>query len=81
VCSTRRVAGGNGLAALIGVRRRIDNGETIMDFSEAIGSGLQNYVNFSGRATPSEYWYGRSQQLRRAAHEIAALLRVMRSRL
>ena len=28
-----------------------------MDFSEAIGSGLQNYVNFSGRATPSEYWY------------------------
>jgi uncharacterized membrane protein YhaH (DUF805 family) len=28
-----------------------------MDFSEAIKSGFHNYVNFSGRAARSEYWY------------------------
>ncbi|HKJ87268.1 MAG TPA: DUF805 domain-containing protein [Gammaproteobacteria bacterium] len=26
-------------------------------FSEAVGVGLQNYVNFSGRAARSEYWW------------------------
>jgi uncharacterized membrane protein YhaH (DUF805 family) len=28
-----------------------------MNFIEAVSSGLQNYVNFSGRAIRSEYWY------------------------
>jgi uncharacterized membrane protein YhaH (DUF805 family) len=28
-----------------------------MNFFEAIGSGFRNYVNFSGRAPRSEYWY------------------------
>jgi uncharacterized membrane protein YhaH (DUF805 family) len=28
-----------------------------MNFSEAIRSGFQNYVGFSGRAARSEYWY------------------------
>jgi uncharacterized membrane protein YhaH (DUF805 family) len=28
-----------------------------MSFVEAIKSGFQNYVNFSGRAARSEYWY------------------------
>ena len=28
-----------------------------MNFVEAIKSGFQNYVNFSGRAIRSEYWY------------------------
>jgi uncharacterized membrane protein YhaH (DUF805 family) len=28
-----------------------------MNFIEAIGSGFRNYVNFSGRACRSEYWY------------------------
>jgi uncharacterized membrane protein YhaH (DUF805 family) len=28
-----------------------------MNFFEAIGSGFRNYVNFSGRAIRSEYWY------------------------
>src|SRR5262249_55622094 len=28
-----------------------------MNFFEAIGSGFHNYVNFSGRAPRSEYWY------------------------
>jgi uncharacterized membrane protein YhaH (DUF805 family) len=28
-----------------------------MDFSQAIASGFRNYVNFSGRAARSEYWY------------------------
>jgi uncharacterized membrane protein YhaH (DUF805 family) len=28
-----------------------------MNFTEAIKSGFQNYVNFSGRAARSEYWY------------------------
>jgi uncharacterized membrane protein YhaH (DUF805 family) len=28
-----------------------------MNFFEAIGSDLRNYVNFSGRSTRSEYWY------------------------
>ena len=28
-----------------------------MNFSEAIASGFQNYVTFSGRASRSEYWY------------------------
>ena len=28
-----------------------------MNFAEAIVSGFQNYVNFSGRAPRSEYWY------------------------
>jgi uncharacterized membrane protein YhaH (DUF805 family) len=28
-----------------------------MTFTQAIRSGFQNYVNFSGRAPRSEYWY------------------------
>ena|SRR5215831_19237690 len=28
-----------------------------MNFGEAIKSGFRNYVNFSGRAPRSEYWY------------------------
>ena len=28
-----------------------------MNFIEAISSGFRNYVNFSGRAVRSEYWY------------------------
>jgi uncharacterized membrane protein YhaH (DUF805 family) len=28
-----------------------------MNFTQAISSGFQNYVNFSGRASRSEYWY------------------------
>src|SRR5687767_1473522 len=28
-----------------------------MSFTQAITSGFQNYVNFSGRAIRSEYWY------------------------
>jgi uncharacterized membrane protein YhaH (DUF805 family) len=28
-----------------------------MSFTEAIASGFRNYVNFSGRAARSEYWY------------------------
>jgi uncharacterized membrane protein YhaH (DUF805 family) len=28
-----------------------------MNFTQAISSGFQNYVNFSGRAPRSEYWY------------------------
>ncbi len=28
-----------------------------MNFIEAISSGFRNYVNFSGRAIRSEYWY------------------------
>ena len=28
-----------------------------MSFAEAIVSGFRNYVNFSGRAPRSEYWY------------------------
>ena len=28
-----------------------------MSFTEAIRSAFQNYVNFSGRAARSEYWY------------------------
>lgn len=28
-----------------------------MTFTKAIRSGFQNYVNFSGRAPRSEYWY------------------------
>jgi uncharacterized membrane protein YhaH (DUF805 family) len=29
----------------------------MMNFTEAISSGFQNYVNFSGRAQRSAYWY------------------------
>jgi uncharacterized membrane protein YhaH (DUF805 family) len=32
-------------------------GEASMNFGEAITSGFSNYVNFSGRAIRSEYWY------------------------
>jgi uncharacterized membrane protein YhaH (DUF805 family) len=28
-----------------------------MNFGQAIASGFSNYVNFSGRAARSEYWY------------------------
>jgi uncharacterized membrane protein YhaH (DUF805 family) len=28
-----------------------------MNFRQAITSGFSNYVNFSGRAVRSEYWY------------------------
>jgi uncharacterized membrane protein YhaH (DUF805 family) len=28
-----------------------------MGFTEAIASGFRNYVNFSGRAARSEFWY------------------------
>lgn len=28
-----------------------------MNFGQAIKSGFNNYVNFSGRAPRSEYWY------------------------
>jgi uncharacterized membrane protein YhaH (DUF805 family) len=28
-----------------------------MNFTQAIASGFQNYVNFSGRAVRSEYWF------------------------
>ena len=28
-----------------------------MNFVEAVSSGFRNYVNFSGRAIRSEYWY------------------------
>jgi len=30
---------------------------SIMTFTNAIKSGFNNYVNFNGRATRSEYWY------------------------
>ena len=29
----------------------------VMNFFEAVSSGFRNYVNFSGRAVRSEYWY------------------------
>ena len=28
-----------------------------MNFPEAVAAGFRNYVNFSGRASRSEYWY------------------------
>jgi uncharacterized membrane protein YhaH (DUF805 family) len=28
-----------------------------MNFTQAIAAGFQNYVNFSGRAARSEYWF------------------------
>jgi uncharacterized membrane protein YhaH (DUF805 family) len=28
-----------------------------MNFTQAVTSGFQNYVNFTGRAARSEYWY------------------------
>ena len=28
-----------------------------MQFHEAVSSGFKNYINFSGRATRSEFWY------------------------
>jgi uncharacterized membrane protein YhaH (DUF805 family) len=28
-----------------------------MSFTQAIAAGFQNYVNFSGRASRSEYWF------------------------
>ncbi len=28
-----------------------------MNFTQAVSSGFSNYVNFSGRAIRSEYWY------------------------
>jgi uncharacterized membrane protein YhaH (DUF805 family) len=28
-----------------------------MNFTQAIASGFQNYVNFTGRAARSEYWF------------------------
>jgi uncharacterized membrane protein YhaH (DUF805 family) len=28
-----------------------------MNFTQAISSGFQNYVNFTGRAARSEYWF------------------------
>ena len=28
-----------------------------MDFGQAIAAGFKNYVNFSGRASRSEFWY------------------------
>jgi uncharacterized membrane protein YhaH (DUF805 family) len=31
--------------------------ETAMNFTQAIAAGFKNYVNFSGRACRSEYWY------------------------
>jgi uncharacterized membrane protein YhaH (DUF805 family) len=31
--------------------------EGTMNFGQAIASGFSNYVNFSGRAARSEYWY------------------------
>jgi uncharacterized membrane protein YhaH (DUF805 family) len=31
--------------------------EGVMDFVETIKSGFHNYVNFSGRAARSEYWF------------------------
>jgi uncharacterized membrane protein YhaH (DUF805 family) len=34
-----------------------DSGAAAMNFTQAISSGFQNYVNFSGRAARSEYWY------------------------
>jgi uncharacterized membrane protein YhaH (DUF805 family) len=32
-------------------------GETIVNFFEAVSSGFRNYLNFSGRAVRSEFWY------------------------
>jgi uncharacterized membrane protein YhaH (DUF805 family) len=34
-----------------------DSGAAAMNFTQAISSGFQNYVNFSGRAARSEYWF------------------------
>ena len=34
-----------------------DSGGGSMNFGQAISSGFSNYVNFSGRAVRSEYWY------------------------
>ncbi len=31
--------------------------QSLSDFGSAIQSGFRQYFNFSGRATPSEFWY------------------------
>jgi uncharacterized membrane protein YhaH (DUF805 family) len=36
---------------------RISTRERPMNFTQAIASGFQNYVNFTGRAARSEFWY------------------------
>jgi len=43
-------------AAPVGVNR-FGEIPTSMNFSEAVSSFFRNYVNFSGRASRSEFWY------------------------
>lgn len=46
------------IIATLGIGSRFnDSGVASMNFTQAISSGFQNYVNFSGRASRSEYWY------------------------
>ena len=35
----------------------VDSSKPMVGFSEAIGLGFKNYLNFSGRATSAEYWW------------------------
>ena len=35
----------------------VDSSKPMVGFSEAIGLGFKNYINFSGRATRAEYWW------------------------
>ena len=47
-------AGSGDIPAVIALA---SHGRSIMNFFEAVSSGFRNYVNFSGRAIRSEYWY------------------------
>ena len=35
----------------------VDSSKPMVGFSEAIGLGFKNYLNFGGRATRAEYWW------------------------
>src|SRR5262245_47108562 len=43
-----------GLAATV---MHVARGRCTMTFGQAISSGFQNYVNFTGRAARSQFWY------------------------
>ena len=40
-----------------GIDYGVDSSKPMVGFSEAIGLGFKNYINFSGRATRAEYWW------------------------
>ncbi|MCL0099370.1 DUF805 domain-containing protein [Dehalococcoidia bacterium] len=44
-------------ANLISGEASIGPGLPMVGFGEAIGRGFSNYITFSGRATPAEYWW------------------------